>query len=48
MTKKRKLQNGWTIEALERVSKEKPRSLSHAWIIGSAKKQLEQLNNYDA
>ena len=36
-------------EQLERIVNERPiRGLSHAWLIGAAKKELDKLNNPDA
>jgi len=44
--KKKKTKEGWSIADLERIANERPiRGLSHAWIIGAAKRALDKLNN---
>ena len=43
--KKKKTQEGWSIADLQRIANQKPTGLSHAWVIGAAKKALDKLNN---
>ena len=44
--KKKKTKESWSIEDLERIVNERPiRGLSHAWLIGAAKRKLDELNN---
>ena len=42
----KKPKNKRSIEELERIANERPiRGLSHAWVIGAAKRELNKLNN---
>jgi hypothetical protein len=42
----KKPKNKRSIEDLERIINERPiRGLSHAWLIGAAKRELDKLNN---
>ena len=44
--KKKKTKDSWSIADLERIVNERPiRGLSHAWIIGAAKRKLDKLTN---
>ena len=45
----KKPKNKRSIENLERIVNERPiRGLSHAWVIGAAKRELDKLNNTEA
>ena len=44
-----KPKNKRSIEDLERIVNERPiRGLSHAWLIGAAKRELDKLNNTES